>query len=181
MNDPDTSTAPVSGPDRSGCFRWFAITALLSLLMLGITGFFFIHTLKEAVSWLRELPSKLVQQDIETSFRESITKITSTKGDILEVATLETHETVTRYDMKTALSEMVYLGTTVSEIRTPVVYRYHIRLSDDWHLQVKEGQCFVQAPPLRHSPPPAIRTEGMEKKSEAGWLRFNAAENLASL
>jgi hypothetical protein len=39
----------------------------------------------------------------------------------------------------------------------------------------------VIAPAIRPSLPPAIRTETMEKKSAAGWLRFNAAENLSEL
>ena len=181
MTEPAAISVPTSGPARSGCLRWFVAASLLGLIVLGLMGFFFMNSLKEVTAWLSDLPSKFVQSDIETTFRESITKITSTKGDILEVATLETNETVTRYDMKTAFSEFVYLGTTVCEIRTPVVYRYHIKLSDDWQLRVVEGQCIVRSPPLRPSPPPAVRTDGMEKKSEAGWLRFNAAENLATL
>lgn len=164
-----------------GCLRWFAATTLLLTLVFGIISLFFLSTLKEAAAWIGELPAKLVQSEIETSFRESITKITSTNGDILEVATLETNETVTRYDIKTVFNELVYLGTTVSEIRTPVVYRYHIKLTEPWQLSVQDGQSIVRAPVMRPSPPPAIRTEGMEKKSEAGWLRFNAAENLAAL
>lgn len=176
-----SESLPGKSPSTSGCLRWFTATVLLLTIALGLLGYFFTTSLKEASSWLSDLPSKLVQSDIETTFRESITKITSTKGDILEVATLETNETVTRYDMRTALSEFVYLGTTVSEIRTPVVYRYHIKLSDDWQLRVQGGQCIVRSPPLRPSPPPAVRTDGMEKKSEAGWLRFNAAESLATL
>ena len=94
---------------------------------------------------------------------------------------MQTDETITKYDMKTLFQDAVYLGTTVSEIRTPVFYRYHIRLSDAWDIQVQDGACIVHAPALRPSLPPAIRTEGLEKKSEAGWLRFNAAENLAAL
>ena len=154
---------------------------LLGLLGLGVASWFFLGALKEAGAWLRELPGRLVEQDISTTFRESITRITATQGDVLEVATLETDETVTRFDMKTAFNELVYLGTTVSEIRTPVVYRYHVRISEDWRLEVDAGRCIVRAPAIRPSSPPAVRTDGMQKKSEAGWLRFNAAENLASL
>jgi hypothetical protein len=62
-----------------------------------------------------------------------------------------------------------------------VVYRFHLKLSEDWTLRVEDGRCVVIAPAIRPSLPPAIRTETMEKKSEAGWLRFNAAENLAEL
>jgi hypothetical protein len=76
---------------------------------------------------------------------------------------------------------MIYLGTTVSEIRVPAVYRYHLKLSDPWQLEIKDGVCRVVAPMIRPTQPPALRTDGMAKKSESGWLRFNAAENLAAL
>jgi hypothetical protein len=172
---------PPASPARGGCLKGVLMLVLLGLLGLGTAAWFFLGALREAGAWLRELPGRLVGQDISTTFRESITRITATHGDVLEVATLETDETVTRFDMKTAFNELVYLGTTVSEIRTPVVYRYHIKISENWQVQVDSGRCIVRAPALRPSSPPAVRTDGMQKKSEAGWLRFNAAENLASL
>jgi len=181
MTEPVSTPASASGAARSGCWRWFIAAALLLLLVIGILGFFFLGTLKGIMSWASDLPTRMVKSDIETRFTESITRIISTNGDILEVATLETNETVTRFDMKSLFNGWVYLGTTVSEIRTPVVYRYHIKLSEGWQLHVHEGQCFVRAPALRPSQPPAVRTDGMEKKSDAGWLRFNADDNLATL
>jgi hypothetical protein len=165
----------------SGCLRWVAMGLLFLFLIFAGLAFFFFSTLKEAAAWLNELPARLLQQEISSTFRQSITEIASTQGDILEVATMQTDETVTKFDMKSAFNQAVYLGTTVSEIRTPVVYRYHIRLSDEWQFSLEEGVCIVRGPILRPTLPPAIRTEGMEKKSEAGWLRFNAAENLAAL
>jgi hypothetical protein len=173
--------SPPSATTRSGCVRRVSIVMVVALLVLGALSWAFFSSLKEGAEWLRDLPSRLTRQEISHSFRQSITEIIGTKGDILEVATMQTDETVTKYDAKTAFNDLVDLGTTVSEIRTPVVYRYHIKLSDNWQVRVQDGQCIVIAPALRPSLPPAIRTEGMEKKSEAGWLRFNAAENLAAL
>ncbi|MCX6855055.1 MAG: hypothetical protein NTV80_09135 [Verrucomicrobia bacterium] len=174
---------PTSKKSRSssGCLRWAAMGVIVFLVILGALTSIFFNTLQDAAAWLRDLPTRLVHQDISTTFRQSITEIASTKGDILEVATMQTDETVTKFDMKSAFNEAVYLGTTISEIRTPVVYRYHIKLSEDWQLSLADGVCTVRGPSLRPTLPPAIRTEGMEKKSEAGWLRFNAAENLAAL
>jgi len=83
---------------------------LLLLLGIGLMGYFFLGTLKEVMTWVGSLPSRMVKNDIETRFTESITRIVSTNGDILEVATLETNETVTRYDIKTLFSEFIYLG-----------------------------------------------------------------------
>jgi hypothetical protein len=39
----------------------------------------------------------------------------------------------------------------------------------------------VRAPQLRPSVPPAIHTDGMEKRSQEGWLRFDGAEQMAAL
>ncbi|MCW0220982.1 MAG: hypothetical protein OJI67_21825 [Prosthecobacter sp.] len=163
---------------RSGCWRLLGIFLALGLILGGFMAWKFMDVTKAAMAWITE---NAVTQDINETFRQSVTQIVSTKGDILEVATMETDETITKYDMKSIFNQTVYLGTTISEIRTPVVYRYHIKLSDGWQLRVDGNQCIVHAPALRPSQPPAIRTEGMQKKSEAGWLRFNAAESLAEL
>jgi len=177
----DTPPPSTESRTRSGCLRWAALVLIVLILTTGILSWFLFGSLIQAAQWLRELPSRLTNQQITQTFRQSVTEIIATQGDILEVATMQTDETITKFDMKTAFNEAVYLGTTISEIRTPVFYRYHIQLSDPWQLQVDQGTCIVHAPALRPSQPPAIRTEGMEKKSEAGWLRFNAAENLALL
>ncbi len=169
---------PTDSPRPSGCGRLLVLALLGGLLITGIVTWKFMDLVKDGLAWMSQ---GLVTQDINETFRQSVTRIVSTNGDILEVATLETDETVTKYDVKTLFNQTVYLGTTVSEIRTPVVYRYHIQLSDGWNLRVENGQCIVNAPALRPSQPPAIRTERMEKKSESGWLRFNAAESLATL
>ncbi len=130
---------------------------------------------------LRWLTENFQKRTLTEAFRENVKRISSTDGDILELGTLEIEETVTKFDTKTLFNDLVYLGTTASEIRAMVVYRFHLKLSDDWNLRVEDGRCIVTAPAIRPSLPPAVRSETMEKKSEAGWLRFNAAENLAEL
>lgn len=127
------------------------------------------------------LAGNFQKRTVAEDFRENVKRISSTNGDVLELGTLDIEETVTKFDTKTLFNDLVYLGTTVSEIRAMVVYRFHLKLSEDWTLRVEDGRCVVIAPAIRPSLPPAIRTETMEKKSEAGWLRFNAAENLAEL
>lgn len=168
-----------------GCWTWFLLTLIAAGLITGILAWRFVDEtgalLRKGVTAAREWVGTLQNQEINENFRELITKITSTEGDVLEVATLETDETVTKMDMKTLFNNTVYLGTTVSEIRTQVVYRYHIKLSDDWQIDREGGRLFIVAPSIRPSLPPAIRTEGMQKRSEAGWLRFNAAESLTEL
>lgn len=168
------------GPS-SGCLRWLVILLLVLGLVGGLLTWKFFSAVRAGITWLGNLPARMVTQTLSESFRETVTKISSTNGDILEVATLETDESIMKFDMKTLFNQTVYLGTTISEIRVPVVYRYHIKLSDDWDLKVENKRCIVHAPAMRPSLPPAIRTDGMQKKSESGWFRFNAAENLAEL
>lgn len=123
----------------------------------------------------------LQKQDIENIFRESLVRITPTRGDVLEVAVLDTFDTITRKDSRTLFEDLIYLGTTVSEIKVKVTYRYHILLSDPWAIAFDAGVLRVTAPQIRASLPPAIHTDQMEKRSEAGWLRFNQKENLEKL
>ena len=72
-------------------------------------------------------------------------------------------------------------GTTTTEIRVPVTYRYHLRMRDPWRLDVVNGVCIVHAPDIRPSQPPSIHTDKMEKSSNEGWARFNADEQMAVL
>ncbi|MEE8522930.1 MAG: hypothetical protein V3T72_03280, partial [Thermoanaerobaculia bacterium] len=73
------------------------------------------------------------------------------------------------------------LGTTVTEVRVPVTYRYHLRLSDPWRLEVSEHTCIVYAPEIRPTLPPAIHTEGMQRHLDESWLRFDGAEQMEAL
>jgi hypothetical protein len=157
-----------------GCLTASVVVVLTALIIAAVLGW-------KAIETLGGLPSKFLSQHITQTFREEYIKVTPTQGDILEVATLEMTETITSYDMKSAFGNLLYLGTTVSEVKVPTVYRYHLRLTDDWKLSVKDGVCTVLAPSIRPSQPPAIRTDGMERKSEAGWLRFNSKDHLEQL
>jgi len=73
------------------------------------------------------------------------------------------------------------LGTTVVEIRVPVTFRYHLRLSDSWRLAARDHVCVVLAPQIRPSLPPAIHTALMEKHAESGWARFDKNDKLEEL
>lgn len=169
----DVSPAPRR---RSGCFTFLFLTFLAVLIIGGIVAWKVVDT-GFGLKWIAE---HFQQRTISESFQENVKRIASTNGDVLELATLDMEEAITRFDTKT-LFDAIYLGTTESEIRAMVVYRYHLKLSDHWKLNVENGRCVVIAPAIRPSLPPAIRTDSMEKKSAAGWMRFNAAQNLVDL
>lgn len=153
---------------------------MVTMLAVLITGGIVAWKVVDSGFGLKWLVEHFQQQTISQAFQENVRRVASTHGDVLELATLDTEETITRFDTK-SLFDTIYLGTTESEIRAMVVYRYHLKLSDNWQLTVENGRCVVIAPAIRPSLPPAIRTETVEKKSAAGWLRFNAVENLAEL
>ena len=99
---------------------------------------------------------------------------------ILETATASAPESFTRTD-SAWIFNVVPLGTTVSEIRVPAVFRYHIDLYDAWKVITKGPVCIVMAPQFNPSLPPAIITDKMEKSTSAGWLRLNGDDNLNAL
>lgn len=187
MPDETPTAAPKPAQPRRtlGCFAWLGLTTLAAAIIAGIVFW----KIFDASAWLAKhgwdfaasLPEKFQSTRITESFRESITSITPTNGDILELAVMESDETVSSRDVRTLFNDIIMLGETVSEIRVPVVYRYHLKLTDDWRLSTDGNVVTVVAPVIRPSLPPAIRTERMEKKSTSGWLRFNEAESLAAL
>jgi hypothetical protein len=102
-----------------------------------------------------------------------------TAGGLLEVATLAVDEHFTRRDSKALWG--VPLGETVSEIRVPVTYRFHIELAREWPVEIEGTRATVKAPALAPSLPVAFDTGAMRKSTVNGWARFNASENLAAV
>lgn len=118
---------------------------------------------------------------INETFRSYLPTVDRSRSGLLEVGSLEMVETFERSDERRVLWDAVSLGTTVSEIHVPVTYRYHVRLDGEWRLEVDEHTCRVIAPAIQPTLPPAIHTEGLEKRSEEGWLRFDGEEQLDTL
>jgi hypothetical protein len=127
-----------------------------------------------------ELAERFKSGRITTTFIAAIPRL-QPGGPLLELAAFEATETFARTDERTVLFDLVRLGKTVTEIRVPVTYRYHLRLSDPWHLEVRDSVCLVRAPRIRPTLPPAIHTDRMEKRSERGWLRFNVEQQMDEL
>jgi len=125
--------------------------------------------------------SKFKTGTITSTFNEQLARVSGTGGDVLELATSLCEESFSRRDEKRIVWDLVYLGTTVSEIRVPATFRYHLRLSDPWRLATHGNVCIVRCPAIRPSLPIATDTTQMQKRTENGWARFNQNENLAEL
>ena len=171
--------------------RWPLTFVLLGTLALGAyvwtlrsTGMFVKgvnQTVKDIGEQIGSVAERFRTGRITNTFVAAIPQLSSTGSGNLELATAEVTETVGRSDELRLFWDSISLGQTVTEIRVPVTYRFHLRLSDPWRLEVSGQTCIVNAPPIRPSLPPAIHTDRMEKRSARGWLRFNVDEQMADL
>jgi hypothetical protein len=119
--------------------------------------------------------------NITEKFLSAIPEIASEGSGLLEVAKSEVVETFSRSDERRVLWDALSLGTTELEVKVPVTYRYHLRFDSRWRIEVTGSTCLVYAPRIQPTQPPAIHTEGLERRVDEGWLRFDSDEQLASL
>ena len=161
---------------RSSHFPW--ATLIIACVIIVIATFSYRaflktgHTAKQAFDKTADTISTIAKQipdaaekfktgTITHTFIEHIPEVSSTNGDVLELTTSRSDEIFSRSDSKKIAWDTIYLGTTVSEIRVPATFRYHIRLSDPWRLAAKDKVCIVLAPAIRPSLPTAIDTSQM--------------------
>src|SRR5436190_8248075 len=193
MVNPETPSSRAS--HALTIYRWPLVVVMVALIalfaflaFLWVTKRTYDETLARggkagayAVQKAESIAEKFMGGNITKTFVAAIPEISSTGAGNLELATSDQTETFRAEDEKSIFWDKLYLGKTVSEIRVPVTYRYHLRLSDPWQLDVVGQTCIVCAPRVQASLPPAIHTERMEKNSEAGWGRFNAREQMTDL
>ncbi len=172
-------------------YRWPLVVVCLGLIPL-LVYLFTLHQASKAVGGVGDLLSGAADRaeavahgflsaNITETFLASIPEIDAGGSGNLEVAEAEITETFTHSDERWVFWDSVSLGTTVSEIKVPVTYRYHLRLDDPWRLEVSGQTCLVFAPRIRPTQPPAIHTDRMTKRTQEDWLRFDAEEQLEEL
>ncbi len=171
--------------------RWPAV-----VLALGLIAYLIAHQIgrtareggRAATRVVRELGEGAV--DIAAAFKSgtitktfisSIPTFSPDGGARLELASFEATEILRTTDELRVAWDLVSLGTTITEIRVPATYRYHLRFDEPWRLEVEGQTCLVRAPPIRPTLPPAIDTSRMERYSDSGWLRFNQDEQMEAL
>lgn len=165
-------------------FRWPAALVLLAVLAL-VAYWITLRTTTEILEKGGDAAARIADRfrsgTITTTFVSALPQLTAFPGGNLELASLKVTETFSRTDERKVFWDMFSLGETVTEIRVPVTYRYHLRLNDSWQLDVKDQTCIVRAPAIRPSLPPAIHTDAMERHVDQGWLRFGAARQMEEL
>jgi hypothetical protein len=198
MIDEESATSNIDDPERSKgrlevvrVIRW-----PLVVLALGLMAYLVAHQVgrtareggRAATEVVRELGASAT--DIAAAFKSgtitktfisSIPSFAPDGGARLEVAAFEVVEIFRSTDELRIGWDLIPLGTTVSEIRVPVTYRYHLGFDEPWLIEVEGQSCVVHAPPIRPTLPPAIDTGRLERHSERGWLRFNEGEQMEEL
>ena len=190
-----TPTEGQSSGKNFGEWRWPFV--ILSLGLMALIAFLYsintaknttVGTAKEIKETVKEVGETAItiaknfqQAKITETFVESLPEVSNTGEGNLMVAKMKNTKTFKRTEKLTILWDKVSLGTTVTEIKVPATFRYHIKLSDPWKLEVREQQCIVIAPTLKATTPVAIHTHEIEKRSDEGWARFNADEQMAGL
>ena len=79
-----------------------------------------------------------------------------TNGGLLEVTIIRSPERFEASQDHTILG--IDVGRTVSLIRDPAVFRYHIELAPEWKILLTDKTFIVVAPPVKPSLPVAIDT-----------------------
>lgn len=191
MTDPHSHPHPTGWLDTVRALRWPAV-----VVALGLLGYLVVHQIGQtareggmaATNIVREIGSGAVDiaeafqtGRITTTFIAAIPGFSPDTGVKLELASFQATEILRTTDERWVAWDLIPLGTTVTEIRVPVTYRYHLRLDEEWRLEVEGQSCVVHAPRIRPTLPPAIDTGGMEKFSDSGWLRFNEAQQMEGL
>ena len=187
-NDSSAPNPKAAGMTALTAWRW-PLTLLALASMMIAAAFFFLHQaqtglktgLEEIVEKTESFAQGFRQGTITETFLASLPTIGDADGGLLELATLHSTEILRAEDNLRIWWNYVSLGTTVSEITVPVIYRYHIKLTDPWELSVSNRTCLVVAPRIRPSLPPGIDTGNIVKNSRNGWARFNADDQLTEL
>jgi len=188
---PDSNAQKQGWLDVVRALRWPVV-----ILALGLLAYLVFHQIgrtaregsRAATEVIRELGESAVDiagafksGTITNTFISAIPTFFSEGGARLELAAFEAVEVLRSSDELRIGWDLIPLGTTVTEIRVPVTYRYHLRFDEAWLLEVEGQSCVVYAPDIRPTLPPAIDTGRMEKFSERGWLRFNEEEQMEEL
>ena len=163
-------------------WRWPIVVVFVALFAL-IAFVYILRTPERLIESAVKGAANFQKATITQTFTASLPEFESERGGLLELAKVTATESFKSQD------ELKYdfrwfelsAGTTTTEIRVPVTYRYHLRMRDVWRLDVENGVCIVHAPEVRPSQPPAVHIDKMEKSSDEGWARFNVDEQMVKL
>lgn len=165
-----------------GLFRFLSVLVVAALIAFFGFAWFTKQSIDSAKEALIELVVGFQPKEVVETFDEwKALKAKATDGNILEIATAEATEKLTRKSNLELYGKTLPLGTTESEILVPATYRFHIDLNDDWKITARDSRLIVISPQVRPTLPVAFDTAKVEKKTKSGWARWDKGANLEVL
>lgn len=131
-----------------------------------------------AITIAREFQPEYVN---ETFIEWAQPTVEGNEGNILEIASATSTEGFASQTYYTAFGKEVPGSKVVSKITVPATYRYHIDLSENWHLVPRDQRLYIVAPDIRPTLPVAIDTGRMKKEVAGSWMRVDEQEDLDAL
>lgn len=101
------------------------------------------------------------------------------KGGLLEVSSIRSTEVFQATQAHTILG--IPLGSTVTRIRVPAVFRYQVQLAPEWKIQRRPDALIVVAPTVRPALPVAVDLGRLQQESSGVWSVFTGTAQLARL
>ncbi|MGE3277031.1 MAG: hypothetical protein AB7O67_18110 [Vicinamibacterales bacterium] len=130
--------------------------------------------------WWTPAPQAPDTRNWTTEWRSNPPVVSTLPGGLLETATLTMAEDFYRSDSRTWWG--IYLGNTISHIQAQATYRYGVPLADpQWRVVSRGPVTVVLAPVPAPSLPVAIDTATLRERTENGWARFDADQQLEEL
>ncbi len=118
-------------------------------------------------------PNRQVEVQLQSPDRVEVIR---TPGGLLQVSTIRSPETfqATTDHMLLGLD----LGQTVTQIRVPAIFNYHVELAPEWRVTVTGDTVLVIAPAVAPTLPVAIDTARLEKFASGTWSLFTGEREL---
>jgi hypothetical protein len=113
------------------------------------------------------------------TYREQERVIVRTKGGLLEVSTIKSPEVFEASREHTIFG--IPIGKTVTRIRVPAVYRYHVDLAPEWRVLLRKNAFIVVAPSVKPALPVAVDLGRLQQEASGTWSVFTGTAQLKAL
>ena len=103
-------------------------------------------------------------------------EVMRTNGGLLQVSTIRSPELFQATQDHTIFG--VHVGKTISQIRVPATFHYHVELAPEWKITVRNNTFIVIAPRVKPTLPVAIDTAKLEKLTSGTWSLLTGTSEL---
>ncbi len=112
----------------------------------------------------------------EESLRSYLVSLKEASGDELAVAELVQNVEISSTRTKEEFWTGVSLGSSGTVVRAPVHFRYYVRISEPFTINVSDDLVTITAPGVRLFHPPAVVTSGLETTVSDTWFSASGGQ-----